>query len=189
MAGLPSRQVHLIGKPHVAMPRSGIPRFVGKAMYATRLSCPTCCICKLLISPHPRSRAKVDRRFRSGKNARRRLHPDAENGPGPTPCRRTFFQGEVVAIIAGETEDQAEDAVAEIEVEYKILPFASSLQQTMAPNPPDLSTTGDGRPRQVVKIALEWGDVDKAFAQSDVVKEFSYNFGGGFPFRCSRSAA
>ena len=32
---------------------------------------------------------------------------------------------------------------------------------------------------------LEWGDVDKAFAQADVVKEFSYFFNGGiiFPFQ------
>ncbi len=42
-----------------------------------------------------------------------------------------------MAIVAAETEDQAEDAAAAIQVEYELLPFASNLEQAMAPNAPD----------------------------------------------------
>jgi len=64
-----------------------------------------------------------------------------------------FFQGEIVAIVAGETEDLAEDGVAAIDVEYNILPYASNLQQAMAPNPPDLSSRQRGN---IVKTLFEW---------------------------------
>ena len=93
-----------------------------------------------------------------------------------------------MAIVAAETEDQAEDAVDAIEVEYEVLPFASSLEQAMAPNPPDLSTSGSEGMSS--RRLFEWGDVDKAFAQADVVKEFSYFFSGcDSRSDCSRSAA
>ena len=43
-----------------------------------------------------------------------------QNSPKTYPMpTELFFQGEVVAIVAAETEDQAEDGVAAIEVEYK----------------------------------------------------------------------
>ena len=48
------------------------------------------------------------------------------------------LQGEVVAIVAAETEDLAHDAVDAIEVEYDVLPFASTLKDAMAPDAPDL---------------------------------------------------
>ena len=81
----------------------------------------------------------------------------AENAPKTYPIpEELFFQGEVVAIVAAETEDQAEDAVEAIEVEYEVLPFASSLEQAMAPNAPDLSHH-NGRRRNVVKTAIRMG--------------------------------
>ena len=43
-------------------------------------------------------------------------------------------QGDVVAMVAADTEDQAEDAVEAIKVEYELLPFASTIAQVMAPN-------------------------------------------------------
>ena len=92
----------------------------------------------------------------------------------------------MVAIVAAETEDQAEDAIEALKVDYEVLPFASSLQQAMAPNPPDLSTQGRG---DVVKSAYHWGDVEKGLPQSDIVKEFSYLWRARSPFRFSRSAA
>ncbi len=51
----------------------------------------------------------------------------SQNGPKPYPIPTVLdFQGEVVAIVAAETEDQAEDAVEALQVEYEVLPFSSS---------------------------------------------------------------
>ena len=104
----------------------------------------------------------------------------AKNAPKTYPMpEELFFQGEVVAIVAAETEDQAEDAVAAIRGGVRnssVLRPAS--QQAMAPN---RRTWQQEPPENVVKTLSEWGDVDKAFAQSDVVKEFTYFFGGAIP--------
>ncbi len=95
----------------------------------------------MLASPHPRARVKAIDVSKAEKMPGVAYILTAGNAPKTYPIpTELFFQGEVVAIVAAETEDQAEDAVEAIEVEYEVLPFASSLQQAMAPNPPDLST-------------------------------------------------
>jgi CO/xanthine dehydrogenase Mo-binding subunit len=185
--GYPPDKCKVIGKPFPAMPEVMLPRLTGKALYATRVTLPNMLFCKMLTSPHPRARVKSMDVSKAEKMPGVAYILTRENSPKTYPMpAELFFQGEVVAIVAAETEDQAEDAVGAIQVEYEVLPFASDLQQAMAPNAPDLSLrAGDafnGRPRPaVVKTLLLWGNVDKAFAQSDVVKEFSYTFGGAIP--------
>ena len=185
--GYPPDKCNIIGKSHTAMPEVMIPRLTGKALYATRLLLPNTLFCKMLTSPHPRCRVNTLDASKAEKMPGVVYILTPQNAPKTYPLpAELFYQGEVVAIVAAETEDQAEDAVAAIEVTYDLLPFASNLQQVMGPNPPDLSVkVGDefnGRPRpMVVKTLAQWGDVDKAFAQSDVVKEFSYMFGGAIP--------
>ena len=87
-----------------------------------------------------------------------------QNAPKTYPLpTELFFQGEVVAIVAAETEDQAEDAVEAIQVEYEVLPFASSLR---ASHGAERAGPERSKPRKAsVKTTLiEWGEVDKAFA-------------------------
>lgn len=60
---------------------------------------------------------------------------------GTTPVTEVFteeltFHGAVVALVAAETEDLAEDAVEAILVEYELLPFDSRVSDAMAPNAP-----------------------------------------------------
>jgi CO/xanthine dehydrogenase Mo-binding subunit len=177
--GYPPDKCRLIGKPTVAMPEVMLPRLTGKAMYATRVVFPNMLVCKMLGSPHPRAIVKSVDTSKAEKMPGVAYVLTAGNGPKAWPITTTpQFQGEVVAIVAAETEDQAEDAIAALDVEYEVLPFASSLQQAMAPNPPDLSTRVRGN---VIKTAYHWGDVEKALAQSDIVKEFTYFFAGAIP--------
>src|SRR5262249_12202132 len=86
-----------------------------------------------------------------------------------------------------DTEDLAEDALEAIEIEYEVLPFASTLQQVRVPNAPVL-----GRARgNLVRISdkdphydpnATWvarrGDVGKGFAEAPLVKEFTCSFAG-----------
>src|SRR5438046_8205188 len=59
--GYPPQNLNLIGKPMPPMPEVAIPRFTGKAEYATRVQFPNMLYAKLLTSPHPRARiAKLD---------------------------------------------------------------------------------------------------------------------------------
>ena len=176
--GYPPDKCNIVGKSHLAMPEVMIPRFTGKAMYATRIFMPNMLFCKMLSSPHPRALVKSIDTSKAEKMPGVVYVLTSQNGPKPYPIpTRLEFQGEVVAIVAAETEDQAEDAIAALDVDYEVLPFSSSLAQAMAPNPPELSPVKGN----VVRSAYHWGDVEKAFAQADVVKEFQYYWAGAIP--------
>ena len=183
--GYPPENLNLVGKPHPAMPEVALPRYTGKALYATRVLLPNMLHVKVLVSPHARALIKSIDVSKAEKMPGVVYILTKDNSPKTYPMpEELFFQGEMVAFVAAETEDQAEDAVEAINVDYELLPSATSLEQAMAPNPPDLGSKRTGRPN-VAKGTVEWGDVDKAYAQADVVKEFSYFFNGGiiFPFQ------
>src|SRR5260370_30988112 len=74
------------------------------------------------------------------KNAPKLHSPNIARGrvlPEPLP-RELNLQGEVAAIVVAETEDLAQDATEKIQVDYEVLPFASLLKDSMAPDAPDL---------------------------------------------------
>ena len=178
--GYPPENLNLIGKPHPAMPEVAIPRFTGKAQYATRIVLPNMIFAKPLTNPHPRARVKTLDSSKAEKMPGVVYIMTPQNAPKTYPLpAELFFQGEIVAIVAAETEDLAEDALAGIKVEYEVLPFAANLAQAMAPNPPDLSSKERGN---IAQTLYQWGDVDKAFAQADIVKEFTYSYAGAIPF-------
>jgi CO/xanthine dehydrogenase Mo-binding subunit len=181
--GYPPQNLNLVGKPHPPMPEVGIPRVTGKAEYTTRVNFPNMLWVKLLTSPHPRARVKMLDASKAEKMPGVAHVLTAQNAPQTYPFpEELFFQGEVIAMVAADSENLAEDAVAAIHAEYDVLPFASNLEQASAANAPDLTITAGGRPRPgVVKTLFEWGDVDQAFASADVVKELSYSFSGAIP--------
>src|SRR2546425_13367147 len=177
--GYPPENLNLIGKPQPPLAEVAIPRYTGKAEYATRIWFPNMLFAKLLTSPHPRARVrKLDA-------AKARQMPGVayiltrENSPKTYLLpEELFFQGDVVAIVAAETEDLAEDAVEAIEVEYEVLPFATSLSQIMSGSAPDLSGGRQRRGNNGPQV-VQYGDVDKAFQDADIIKEFTYYYAGG----------
>src|SRR5438093_6829055 len=137
--GYPPENLNLIGRPQPPLPEVAIPRYTGKAEYATRVWFPNMLFAKLLTSPHPRARVrKMDvRKAQQMPGVGYIL--TRENSPKTYPLpEELFFQGDVVAIVAAETEDLADDAIEAIEVDYEVLPFASNLAQVMSPAAPDL---------------------------------------------------
>jgi CO/xanthine dehydrogenase Mo-binding subunit len=174
--GYPPQNLNLIGKPLPPMPEVAIPRYVGKAEYATRVHFPNMLYAKLLTSPH--SRAKIVKLDTS----------KAEKMPGVAavltyknvPPRFALsenldFQGAIVAVVAADTEDLAEDAIAAIDIEYEMLPVVATLQQVTAPNAPDIR---GGKGNLVLKSVDGDGDVDQAFKEAEVLKEFTYYYNG-----------
>jgi xanthine dehydrogenase YagR molybdenum-binding subunit len=118
--------------------------------------------------------------------------------PEPLP-QELNLQGEVVAIVAAETEDLAQDAADAIQVDYEVLPFASTLKDVMAADAPDLRggkgnlLRGPNSPKNFPNAtwAEQQGDIEKGFAEADVIKEFTYRFTGGVsvPMQPSGSVA
>jgi CO/xanthine dehydrogenase Mo-binding subunit/aerobic-type carbon monoxide dehydrogenase small subunit (CoxS/CutS family) len=210
--GYPPENLKLLGKPLPPLPEVAIPRFTGKAQYASRVWFSDLLYVKFLTSPHPHAHIKdVDtsaaekmpgvQHILTYRNAPKLRRPDVARGrilPEPLP-QELNLQGEVVAIVAAETEDLAEDAASAIQVDYEVLPFASTLKDTMAADAPDL---GHGKGNLIRHPAspkdfphATWadqrGDIEQGLAEADVIKEFSYRFTGGVsvPMQPSGSVA
>jgi CO/xanthine dehydrogenase Mo-binding subunit len=186
--GYAPENLNVLGKSMPPMPEVSIPRFLGKADYASRIVLPNMLYLKFLTSPHPHARIKNLDTSRAEKMPGVAFILTYKNAPKTYPLPEELnFQGEVVAIVAADTEDLAEDAVEVISVEYDVLPFAATLNQVMAPNAPDLQR-GRGNLLRMPQNdphydpnatwVAKHGDIDKGFAQAEIIKEFSYTFGG-----------
>ncbi|HLI82745.1 MAG TPA: molybdopterin cofactor-binding domain-containing protein, partial [Bryobacteraceae bacterium] len=224
--GYPPENLNVLGKSMPPLPEVAVPRFTGKALYATRVWFPDMLYAKFLTCPHPHARLKnidtsaaekmpgVRAILTSQNTSKPKAAISVSTGgriageaaalsafrvvPEPLP-RELNLQGEVVAIVAADTEDLAEDAAAAINVEYEVLPFASTLKDAMAAGAPDLRG-GKGNllrhpnsPKDFPQAtwAEQQGDPEQGFAEADIVKEFTYQFAGGVsvPMQPSGSVA
>jgi len=209
--GYAPENLKVIGRSMPALSEVSLPRFTGKAEYASRVHFPDMLHARFLTCPHPRARiTSIDTsaaekmpgiaHILTYRNAPARVatRNDAPatattspNGnrmvPEPLP-RDINLQGEVVAIVAAESEDLADDAVAAIRVDYEVLPFVSTLKDVMAPGAPDLR---GGKGNLIRTWESHSGDVERGFADADVVKEFEYHFAGAVsvPMQPSGSVA
>ncbi len=82
---------------------------------------------------------------------------------------RVRFVGDAVAVVVAETAAAARDAVDRIEVDYDPLPVVSSIDQALAPGATRLYPDLPGN--EAFSWRVEGGDVDRAFAEADVVIE------------------
>ncbi|MET0962151.1 MAG: xanthine dehydrogenase family protein molybdopterin-binding subunit [Noviherbaspirillum sp.] len=93
----------------------------------------------------------------------------------PLAVERACWQGEPVVAVVAETRAQAEDALQYLQVEWEELRAVVDMETALdAATPvihPDL---GDNL---CFTRSLEVGEVDKAFAEADVVAEAVFNFG------------
>ncbi|HWF10857.1 MAG TPA: molybdopterin-dependent oxidoreductase [Bryobacteraceae bacterium] len=210
--GYAPENLNVIGKVLPPLPEVSVPRFTGKAQYASRVWFPDMLYARFLTSPHPHARIRNIDTSAAEKTpgvAYILTYRNTPKSAGPVPTGfRTVpeplleelnLQGDPVAIVAAKTEDLAQDAADAIRVDYEVLPFASLLKDAMAPNAPDLGHGKGNLLRQQNSPANEptatWadgqGDVDKGFAEADVVKEFTYRFAGAVsvPMQPSGSVA
>jgi carbon-monoxide dehydrogenase large subunit len=81
------------------------------------------------------------------------------------------YAGEAVAAVAAESRYIAEDALELIEVEYEPLPAITTIAQALDPDSPRLYEEWGGN--IAMEHAFATGDVDRAFAESDLVVEES----------------
>jgi xanthine dehydrogenase YagR molybdenum-binding subunit len=83
-------------------------------------------------------------------------------------CR---YEGEEVAAVAAETQQQAWDAVRAIQVEYQTQPFVIGMEEAMKPGAPPVH---EGSNQIAAPREIKRGDVAKGFAEADVVLEETY---------------
>jgi CO/xanthine dehydrogenase Mo-binding subunit len=94
---------------------------------------------------------------------------------------KALYQGHAVAAVAATTLDAARDAAAAIDVVYEVLPPVMGVDAALAPDAPllheKLKTRGLPKPdapehsNVAMRMELSRGDVEKGFADADVVVE------------------
>ncbi len=119
----------------------------------------------------------------------RRFTIAGQSYPQPSPYDRLIlenlvrYQNEEVAIVAAETEEAADKALKLIKVDYEVLEplldFTQALDNDIVVHPEGDVTfmfpQGGDVPRNLVCSGVnDFGDLDEAFAQSDIVFERTY---------------
>ncbi len=132
----------------------------GKAKYSFDRNLPGLLQGKILRSPHAHAKlVELDMKPAEGMPGVKAVYviPGPQNKPHK---EELFYEGDEIAAVAAETEEQARDAVRAIRAKYEVLPHAASedeaLPQAKAPN-----TQAAGNP-------------DQAYAQADAKVEGEY---------------
>jgi xanthine dehydrogenase YagR molybdenum-binding subunit len=81
------------------------------------------------------------------------------------------YQGDDIAALAAETEEQARDAVRAIKVEYEVLPHVVTEEQSMAPDAPKVFKPANTRPGN----ASVKGMPEEELGKSDATIEATYS--------------
>ncbi len=91
------------------------------------------------------------------------------------------YWGEGIAAVAAVSEEVADEAIALIEVEYEALPSLLTMEAAFADGAPAIHDNGLANNRVVPDMLFKRGDVDKGFAEADLVVEGTYGFGRPVP--------
>jgi CO/xanthine dehydrogenase Mo-binding subunit len=187
--GFPPVDLAVIGKARPPLREVVEPRYRGTAVFATRVRLPNMLYARFLRCPYPHAAIRALDTTVAEKMPGVAHVLTFRNALKANPLRtELMMQGEIVAIVAADTEDRAEDAVEAIAIEYADLPSIGSIATAQAADAPDLRE-GKGNllqpapnhPNYHPQASGWWrhGDIDKGFAESDIVREFTYYFGGG----------
>jgi 4-hydroxybenzoyl-CoA reductase subunit alpha len=164
-------------------------KVTGQTRYADDISLPRMAHCKLLRSPHPHARiTRVD-------TSRAAAHPgvylvltgkDVPIEYGILPVSqdeqalcvdRVRHVGDPVAAVIAREELTAFEALDLIDVEYEVLPTISDPEEALSTPEPRIHDYGDeGNIHK--RVALEFGDVEKGFAEADEVFEDTFFYQG-----------
>ncbi|HUP62377.1 MAG TPA: molybdopterin cofactor-binding domain-containing protein [Thermoanaerobaculia bacterium] len=175
-------------------------KLTGQTRFADDLSFPRMLYCKLLRSPHPHALLRrVDAaRAREAPGVKAVLTgTDFPIRYGILPisqdeealCRdKVRMVGDPIAAVIATTEEEASDALELIDVEYELLPAIATPLEALAMSEPRIHDYGDhGNVHK--SVALEFGDVDAAFASSAHVFEDHFFYQGNTHLALEQHAA
>lgn len=154
----------VLGKPVTRL--DGPLKVSGRAKYSYDIQRPGLLHGRILRSPHPHARVvSVD------------IAP-AQKAPGVKaalvviqPGKQAMYQGDEIAAVAAETEEQAHDALRLIKVEYEVLPHIAIEELAMRDGAPAVFDGGNIKGGE----AQEQGDLAAGFKAAAHVLEASYS--------------
>lgn len=176
--------------------KDGVEKALGTAMFTTDFKLPGMLYGKVLRSPYPHARIiDIDvteaeklpgvKAVATYKNSPRVLFNTSATAtitvPHLKPVHDQYifdnvvrYVGDEVAAVAAVSEKIAEKALELIKVEYEQLPAVYDPLEGMKPEAPVIHECEEGKniPGEVVKIPF--GDIEKGFAESDVIIEKTF---------------
>jgi 4-hydroxybenzoyl-CoA reductase alpha subunit len=157
-------------------------KVTGEAKYAADYSLPYMLWCKLLRSPHPHARIlNIDTSKAEKLSGVKAVvtgkdfggwtwgwMPTTRDEP-PLAVGKVRYMAEAVAGVAAIDEDTAEEATELIKVNYEELPGVFDPEEAMKDGAPEVHDYVKNN----ISVEYHWhfGDVDKAFAESYIVRE------------------
>ena len=175
-----------------SVPRKDGPTKVsGSAEYTVDVSLPGMLCGKVLRSPHPHARivyidtGRAERlpgvkAVVTAKDSLKIKHGFVQTGRYPADqypiaVDRVRHVGEEVAGVAAIDESVAEEALSLIKVDYDLLPAVFDPEEAMRPDAPEIHPSHERvtEPYRNIggKTQTAWGDVEKAFRESYLVRE------------------
>lgn len=91
------------------------------------------------------------------------------------------FWGEGVAAVAAISEEIAEEALDLIEVDYEELPAVFTVEDALRPDAPRIHEVGPGGNLVLDPVLVVRGDVERGFAQADLILEGEFDLGRPTP--------
>jgi len=176
----------VIGKP---IPRvDAVEKVTGAAKFAADFSFPGMLWCKILRSPYAHARilnidtSRAERlpgvkAVCTGKNFNGwtwGFMPQTRDEP-PLAVDKVRYMAEAVAAVAAIDEETAEQATELIRVDYEELPGVFDPEEAMKPGAPVIHDYVQNN--QSWEFHMDYGDVDKAFGESDIVREDRFETG------------
>lgn len=167
-------------------------KVTGTARYTGDLKLPGMLHGKLLRSPYAHARIRNIDTSRAEAlpgvvailhhgNTPRKLYAQSEYtatapAAAPPPDQYLFdavvrYAGEPVAAIAAADPDVAERAAELIEVEYEALPVVTDPEAALQPGAPVINRNAVSRGNLAMHIPIHFGDIEKGFAEAEVVVE------------------
>src|SRR6266498_3558142 len=176
-------------------------KVAGETKYADDLILPRMAHAKLLRSPHPHALIKrIDTtRAKSLPGVYAVITgfdlPRVKFGILPVSqdeealcTEKVRMVGDAVAAVAAVDEETAERATELIDVEYEVLRPLMSIEDSLAHPEIRIHDYGDG-PNVHKNVALQFGDVEAAFAASDLVREDVFFYEGNTHLPMEQHAA
>jgi CO/xanthine dehydrogenase Mo-binding subunit len=172
-----STEFRVIGKPQRRL--DAFDRVTGRARYTSVFYLPGMLYLKALRSPHPHARiVNIDASKALALTGVKAVLTEKDVAAFPWhPAQPILtdvarFVGDEIAVVAAEDEATAIEALSLINVDYQVLPFVLDPEEALKPDAPKLNPQGNlyaGKPTLVSR-----GDVEKGFAEADLVYEGRY---------------
>jgi len=194
-----SKRFTVVGQPLPKIDAWG--KVIGDTRYADDLVLPRMAFGKLLRSPH--AHARITRIDTARAKAVSGVYavitgadlPRVKFGILPVSqdeealCTdKVRMVGDAVAAVAAVDEETADRGCRLIEVDYEPLPALMSIQESLAHPEVRIHEYGDG-PNVHKNVALQFGDVDAAFAAADLVREDVFFYEGNTHLPMEQHAA